>query len=206
MGKTTKAKATSLIGFTYGGFFKHGYVRVFKHSGSFEEVYEQLKFTLGDSIVGRYALTSDVDTHFDAVCKQCDEYKSGENVFKINVTPLANIIKEVTGAKKLSHFGPDKEEDVEDTKKIAPKKTKKDDTDVSESEDGSSASDEEVEDKKPVKKVLVKKMPEKKVPEKKAPEKKAPEKKTPVKKETPKKETPKKSAKSEDDDTEDDSD
>lgn len=217
MPKSTKAKANALVGFSYGGFYKVGYVHLFKHNGPFEEIYEKLKVQFGEGVVGRYAMTSDVDVHFDEVCKQCEEFKSGEHVFRMNVTPMANIIKDVTGAKKLSHFGPDKEDDDEDdskdTKKDDKKKSKKD-KDSSDDEDDKKSSkkapakktpakkdesdDEEKEEKK-------EKKPAKKTPAKdessddeddKKSAKKAPAKKAPAKKESPKK---KKSADSDDD-------
>lgn len=203
MPKSTKAKANSLVGFSYGGFYKVGYVHLFKHNGPFEEIYEKLKVQFGDGVVGRYAMTSDVDVHFDEVCKQCEEFKSGEHVFKMNVTPMANIIKDVTSAKKLSHFGPDKEDEEEDdskdTKKDDKKKTKKD-KDSSDDEDekkpakkapakkGSTKKDEsddeekeEKKDKKPTKKSPAKDESDDEKKEKK------PAKKAPAKKESPKK-------------------
>lgn len=208
------SKAKSVIGFVYGGFYKLGMVHIFKNSDSFEKAYDELKVKFGDDVVGRYTTTSDIDVNFDKICKQCEDSRVGEHVFKLNVTPMANIIKTVTGVKQLSHFGPEKddEKDTKDTKK----KSKKDDSDESDDEkpskkdDSDDESEEEDEKKKPVaKKGATKKEPAKKdnndsdeESDEEVDDKKKPNKKSPPKKESSKKPSKKHESDEEDSDDE----
>lgn len=164
-GKSTKAKKpTAFVGFTYGGPFKQGIVQLFKYSIPFDDAQAELKVRFGDGVVGRYALAADVDECFDKICKQCEEFRIAEHIFKINVTPMANIIKEVVEAKTLSHFGPEKDDsdDEKKEKKVSKKPTKKSDDDEKPSKkskkgkDSDSDSGSDDEDEKPTKKPVKK--------------------------------------------------
>ncbi len=221
MGK--KAIAKAYVGFIYGSFLKVQHVHVYKTTESFDEFQEELRKTNGDQISGRFAATADVDVHFDEVLKQCEEFKVAEDIFKCPITKMANIIKQVTSAKKLSHFGPEEDESGEEDEK-KPKATKEDeDEDEEKPKDKKPAKkskkeeepeeEEKPKDKKPVKKAKKEEEPEE-VEEDKAKEKK-PAKKSKKEekeeeaeepeeeeKEEKKKKPAKKSAKKEEDDSE----
>lgn len=182
MVKATKATATAVVGFAWGESLKKSYVYPFKSSTTFEDGYEAVKNMLGDNAVGKYVVTADVDTHYDAFCKACAEFKVGMT-FHLLITTASNNLKEVTGAKKLKHFGPVKstdedasaDENEKPAKKAPAKKpVKKDDSD----DDAESDAEE-----KPVKKAPAKKTVKKDDDddEEEKPTKKAPAKK-PVKK------------------------
>lgn len=144
MVKATKtAKTTSGVGFAYGGVLKTKYEILFKFDDSFDECYEKLKTTYGSNIQGRYAISSEPDVHLDKIRSECKDEKFGQDIYFIPVTQMSNVIKKITEAKKLTHFGvekcpttkskskkqPDSDSDDEKNPQKAPQKKQKDDSD-----------------------------------------------------------------------------
>ena len=147
MGKQ-KAKIDTFIGFAYGSYFKTGYVVVFKFTGEYEPFYEGLQKKYGKDICGRYIPTTEMDQHFDSLCKKCEENKIADDIYKYHVKDLTDIMKEVVGSTKCKHFPQKKQSDEKKTttkKKPVKKPVKKQEKDADDS-------DEEEPVKKPVKK------------------------------------------------------
>jgi len=202
--KAKAAKLNAIIGFHYGGFYKSGYVKFFKHAGKIEDIIDGLRSDYGEDVKGRYVLTDELDVHFDALCKKCEDSKVGNDVYKMMISPIVELVKEVSGSTTARRFGvakkkedeSDEDSDAEkkpvEKKKSAPKKeVKKEDSD-----------DESEEEKKPVeKKKSAPKKEVKKEEKKEDSDDESEEEKKPVEK---KKSAPKKEVKKEDSEDSDD--
>lgn len=153
MGKQ-RTKIDTFIGFAYGSYFKTGYVVVFKFTEDFEHFYEGLQKKYGKDICGRYIPTTEMDEHFDALCKKCEENKIADDIYKYHVKDLTSIMKEIVGSEKCKHFQQKKQSDEKKTttqKKPLKKPTKK------QEKNDEDISDEEAPVKKEVKKETKKK-------------------------------------------------
>ena len=185
MAKGSKKVIKSFIGFVYGGPYKVGIVHMFKDpdAGSVDEVHERMINKFGALISGRLIPTDDIDVHFDELLKQADkkDAKQGEHIYQLSVNPASELLKLVTGAKKLKHFSPHKDEDEEKEK---PKKAAKEESDAEteEEEEAPAPKEEKKPKKKPAKKEETEDEEEAPAPKEEKKEEKKPKKK-PVKKE-----------------------
>ena len=215
MVKGTKKVAKTFLGFTFGGFYKVGYIHIFRdnESTTVDEVHDRMKTTFGEQVSGRCVATEELDVHFDEFVKlleQKENAKQAVDVYQLKITEACEVLKKATGAKQLRIFSPakpakeddgeekeskksKKEEKPKKAESEAPKEAEKKPAPKDETSDESD-SESESEDEKP-KKPVKKEAPKKEVKEvkKEAPKKEA-------KKETPKKEA-KKKVESEDEDS-----
>jgi len=194
MGKSTKKAAKTFLGFTFGGFYKVGYVHIFRdsESTSVDEVHDRMKTTFGEQVSGRCVASSELDMHFDEFVKLLElkeNAKQAVDVFQLKITEACEVLKQATGAKQLRIFSPSKpakEDDGEDkeskkSKKEAPKKEQKKVEEVEEKKpvpvvetsDESSSESEDEAPPKPVKKETPKKEVKNETPKKEAPKKEA---------------------------------
>jgi len=216
MPKQTKAKPSELIGFIYGKPFGTGIIHIFKNKKAstvedqikeFQEKYDKEC----KNISGRYALTDESDVHYDELCKKLAPHSLSSTIYQVSVQQTVDALKEITGAKKLTHFAPankvkkEKKEKSDDPAKKAPKKAPKAKAEGKKKTPAKKAEKEEKEDKEDAKKTT-KKSVGKKAKETDDTEEETKKKKTPAKKNVKKESEEEDAEESEDESSDDDKD
>ena len=100
--KASELKSNTFIGFASGGVYKNNHCYFFKHTGDINEMYEKCKTMMGYNVGLKYAITSNIDVHYDRVCEKMAGRKAGDNIYVETITNLSTYIREATGNKLSS--------------------------------------------------------------------------------------------------------